>query len=369
MHALPGKSLQSGTMMKMRNGILGILLLHFTLVIAQKDSSSSKFTFNGYADIYYSYDFASPPNHEKENFIYNHKRHNQVNANVLLLSAHYVNTNLRANLGFVAGNYQQYNMGHEPGWARYIYEANIGVRLSQKNNLWLDAGIFPSHLGAESPISADCWTLTRSLSAEGSPYYETGLNLNYTSNKNELTLAFWLLNGWQRIKRPDNISKPSFGMQVTYHPNGKLLLNYSNFMGSDQSDSLDAFRFFHDLYLQYTLNNKFDFLAGFDLGTDRYNKNQYGVWYSPNLVIRYSPNDKMRIAIRGEYYHDRNQIIFRTNSMNGFQVSGISANFDYRINKWLQWRLEGKCYDAKDRIFRNNAFKNYSLTTNLTLRF
>jgi hypothetical protein len=39
----------------------------------------------------------------------------------------------------------------------------------------------PSHIGFESVISADCWTLTRSLLAENSPYYETGMRLEATS--------------------------------------------------------------------------------------------------------------------------------------------------------------------------------------------
>ena len=81
------------------------------------------------------------------------------------------------------GNYAQYNLSAETNWAQFIYNANIGIKLSKKNNLWLDAGLMPSHIGAESAISDDCWSLTRSLSAENSPYYETGIKLNYTSKE------------------------------------------------------------------------------------------------------------------------------------------------------------------------------------------
>ncbi len=61
-----------------------IMLIVFTLqyasIFAQNDSLKN-LTFNAYAELYYSYDFAKPANHEKPDFIYNHKRHNEINAN------------------------------------------------------------------------------------------------------------------------------------------------------------------------------------------------------------------------------------------------------------------------------------------------
>jgi hypothetical protein len=56
----------------------------------------------------------------------------------------------------MAGNYSQYNLSAEPTWAQFIYEANIGLKSSNKTNIWIDAGILPSHIGFESAISADC---------------------------------------------------------------------------------------------------------------------------------------------------------------------------------------------------------------------
>jgi hypothetical protein len=79
------------------------------------------------------------------------------------------------------GNYAQYNLLTEPTWAQFIYEANVGFKISRKQNVWLDAGIMPSHIGFESAVSADCWTLTRSILAENSPYYETGVKISYTN--------------------------------------------------------------------------------------------------------------------------------------------------------------------------------------------
>jgi hypothetical protein len=74
------------------------------------------------------------------------------------------------------------------------------------------------------------------------------------------------------------------------------------------------------------------------------------------------------MALRGEYYNDQNQIIITTNSLNGFNVSGISANIDYKITPKIEWRLEAKRFYAKDKIFFPSQNENYSLTTNLTFR-
>ena len=41
--------------------------------------------------------------------------------------------------------------------------------------MWIDAGIFFSHIGSESWISRDNPTNTRSLAADFTPYYETGI--------------------------------------------------------------------------------------------------------------------------------------------------------------------------------------------------
>ncbi len=337
-------------------------------IFAQNDTIK-KFTFSAYGELYYSYDFSNPPDNEKPNFLYNHKRHNEVNANLLLVQANYAYKKNRANLGLMAGNYSQYNLSAEPAWAQFIYEANFGFKISTKNSIWIDAGIFPSHIGFESAISANCWTLTRSILAENSPYYETGLKLSYTSKNETFFLSALYLNGWQKIRKPGFIQRPSFGAQVTYKPSDKITLNYSNFIGTDQPDSIRSLRHFHNFYLQYEPTGKFGVIAGFDFGMDKVNQGKYGSWYSPVLIVRQSISNKARVAVRCEYYHDSKQIIIRTGTTNGFQTVGFSSNFDYDINEQIRVRAEGKIFHSKEKIFsQNTSNNNYSLTTNLTIR-
>jgi hypothetical protein len=93
----------------------------------------------------------------------------------------------------MTGNYAKYNLAVESKFFRHIYEANIGYKFSEK--ISVDAGILPSHIGCESAIAKDNWNLSRSILAESTPYYETGIKFNYVPNE-KWTFAFFILNGY-----------------------------------------------------------------------------------------------------------------------------------------------------------------------------
>ena len=352
----------------LKKNSIAICFCFFQLALFAQSDSAKAFSFSGYGEVYYSYDFSNPSNHEKSNFIYNHKKHNEINLNLAFAKVAYAKKNIRANLAVMFGTYAHYNLAAEPIWARFIYEANLGVKISKKENIWIDAGILPSHIGFESAVGADCWTLTRSMLAEGSPYFETGAKLSYTNKKETFSGALLVLNGWQRVIKPDYLHRPSFGLQLTYKPQSNFTINYSNFIGTDKPDSLNAWRIFHDIYVVYEPIKQFGITAGLDIGTDKYDAKNYGVWYSPVVILRYNINQKFRLAARGEYYVDKNQIIVTTNTSNGFQTFGASANFDYQINDKLLWRIEGKGYFSKDPIFNFAQKNNFSITTALSVK-
>jgi hypothetical protein len=231
----------------------------------------------------------------------------------------------------------------------------------------------PSHIGFESAIGADCWTLTRSLLAENSPYFETGLKLSSVSKNEKWTTAFLLLNGWQKIKRPDGIKKPSYGVQINFKPNDRILVNYSNFLGSDKADCLGIPRLFHNLYAQMQLTNKLDLLVGFDYGTDfGTNNKKFSSWYSPVLISRLHIKTNHTVALRLEHYADPHETIVITETQSGFQTTGVSLNYDFRLSKYILWRIEPKLFYAQNPIFTKSNKPNYSnlsVTTALAFKF
>lgn len=349
--------------------IMVLLVSSFGQILFAQSDPPSRFTFTAYGELYYGYDFSRPDDHERPFFVYNHKRHNEVNANLLLVRGAYTDSLVRASLGLMAGTYAQYNLSAEPNWAQFIYEATIGVKLSRRRNLWLDAGIMPSHLGYESVIGADNWTLTRSLAAEGSPYYETGIRLIHTSRDERWTTSLLLLNGWQHIQRPDGQQGPSGGMQLTFRPNASLTLNYSNFIGSDKPDSIHSTRIFHDLYVVWTPSDRFGMIAGFDLGTESVHDQATRVWYTPSVILRYALSAAWIAAFRAEYYADPDGVILGPAAGGGMTLLGLSANVDVHLNPHATVRLEGKTYVSRDEVFAASATSNTALTAALIARW
>ena len=328
----------------------------------------------GYLETYYSYDFNQPENNTRPGFFYSYNRHNEVALNLGLIKANYDNGMVRANLALMAGSYANANLAAEAGTLKNIYEANAGIKISKTSNLWVDAGIFASHIGFESAIGKDCWTLTRSIMADNSPYYESGAKLSYTSPTGKWFLSGLILNGWQRIQRVDGNRTLGFGHQLTFKPNAKITLNSSSFIGNDKPQIDKRMRYFHNLFGQFQLNEKWGLIAGFDIGAEQKAKgsDSYNCWYTPVVIAKYAVTNKASITARGEYYADKDGVIITTDTVNGFKTFGYSLNFDYNIYSNVVWRIEARSLNSKDAIFikdgdttKNNTF----VTTALAISF
>lgn len=332
------------------------------------------FSLSGYIESYYSYDCSNPKDHNRVWYNYSHQRHNELNINLAFLKASYQTKNIRANLALAAGTYMNANYAAEPGVLKSLFEANAGIKIAKKKNLWVDAGVMPSHIGFESAVGKDNWTLTRSILAENSPYFETGAKITYITDNDKWTISALVLNGWQRIQRVEGNNTPAFGHQLIYKPNPKITLNSSSFIGSDKPDSAKQMRYFHNLYGIFQITDKFGLTAGFDIGVEQNAKGSkvYNVWYTSVLVAKFSPTNKVNIALRGEYYSDIKSVIIASTHPNGFQTWGYSFNVDYIFLENVVWRIEGRGFTSKDKILTlNNKTSNHNffVTTALAISF
>lgn len=349
---------------------LGISTVNAQEVAKEK----SPLTFSGYIETYYSYDFGNPDNHLRPGFVYSHNKHNELNLNLGFAKVNYAKDIVRGNLALMAGTYAQYNLAAEQDLMKNIFEANVGVKVSSKHNLWIDAGIMPSHIGFESAIGKDCQTLTRSISADNSPYYEAGVKLGYTSKSEKWYLAAMYLNGWQRIQKVDGNQTPAFGTQVTYKPSGKTTLNWSTYVGNEQPDNDRKWRYFNNFYGQFKVSEKTNIVAGFDIGAQQSEKgsSKYDTWYTPVIIAQYKPTTKIQLAARGEYYQDEKGVIITTGTPNGFKTFGYSANFDYLVSDNVMFRIEARSLNSKDEIFlkdNNPTVSNFFITTSMAISF
>jgi hypothetical protein len=353
--------------------ILIIAVALFTALYV-KAQETPKIKVSGYLETYYGYDFNEPVNNSRPSFIYSHNRHNEVNLNLGFIKANYDTGKIRSNLALMAGTYANANLATEPGVLKNIFEANVGVKLSKKENLWIDAGIFSSHIGFESAISKDCWVLTRSISSENTPFYESGAKITYVTPQGEFTASLLYLNGWQRINRQDGNSKPAGGLQLTYKPSGKITLNYSNYVGKEGINAASVVRLYHNFYAIAQLTAQFGLTAGFDYATQQKIKGQLAKneIVSPLLIAQYKFDPKFAIAGRVEYYKDTDGIFITTGTTNGFKTTGYSLNLDYAPINNAVIRLEGKVYDSKDKIFVRDmgmVNANATITASIAVSF
>jgi Putative beta-barrel porin-2, OmpL-like. bbp2 len=336
----------------MKKIVVAAAILINLQAVAQ-DSTGGTLTVSGYTEAYYQYDFNKPADNNRPGFIYSHNRHNEFNLNLGFIKANYSAERVRANLALAAGTYMNANYSAEPGVLKNVLEANAGVKISRKKNLWIDAGIMPSHIGFESAVSKDCWNLTRGILAENSPYFEAGAKITYTSDNGKWLVSGLALNGWQRITRVSGNSLMSWGTQIQYKPSDKVLLNYSTFIGTDKPDSARLSRFFHNIYGIFNVSDKFGVTAGFDIGTEEKfpGSDAKNTWYTPVLILKYAFLKNWAVASRVEHYNDKNGVIIASGTPNGFQTTGYSLNIDHSPFKNVLVRLELRSLNSKDKIF------------------
>ncbi|WP_128548382.1 porin [Larkinella soli] len=352
---------------------------------ADSTAAATGLRLTGYVEAYYAHDFTAPRTvRERPGFLYNHRRNREVNINLAFLKAAWSGNRTRAGLALQVGTYPQYNYASEQELVRNILEANAGVKLSRTRSLWLDAGIFGSHIGFESAVSKDCWTLTRSLLAENSPYYLAGLKLTYESADGRWTLLGSLVNGWQRVRIPEGFRGPALSTQVQFRPTKVLTLNWSSFLGSDRPDSLKQGRFFNNFYAVLQPGGRVGLQLGFDIGRDRKPVVRAGsevrvdgggvyVWFSPVAIVRLRTGEGGYLNGRVEYYDDRHGVIVgRTGTPNGFRTFGYSLGYDHTVLPNALLRVEGKIYDSRDPVFEGRhglSRTSTALTTSLAVSF
>lgn len=330
-------------------------------------------TTYGFVDAYYGFDFDHGNTNVRPGFLYSHNRQNEFTVNNALLGTRYDDGKVRGALGIHAGTYVSANYAAEDQVLKHIYEAYAGFRPFAK--AWLDVGIFGSHIGFESAISKDNWTLTRSLMAENSPYYESGARFTYEVDP-KLTLTALVLNGWQNI-RETNQGK-ALGTQLQWRPSAKLLINSSTFYGNEQpQDSLKRRRYYHDFYVTYAATDRLSLAGVFDVGKQQSaGHHGYDTWHAGSAFVKYKLSDHFSTTLRGEYYNaDRGVII---NSISPaltdarFKAGGTSLNIDYLPTANVAFRVEGRYLRAQEAVFQhdNGDSQNYSnVTTSVALSF
>lgn len=316
--------------------------------------------FGGFIDTYYAFDFNRPANYDRA-FTTQPARHNEFNVNLAYLEATVRGSRTRGRLAIQMGNSVQANYAGEPRHgsvsgsevARLIQEAVVGMPLS--DDVWLDGGIFLSHIGMESFISQDNPMYTRSLVADFSPYYESGVKLTWRVSKT-LSALVTVVNGWQTISET-NAAK-SAGVRIDYARSERTTLTYYNYLGDEAPDSAmhSALRFFNGIGIRTQVSARLGFLGQIDAGIQqRADGLGRSAWYGGMVTGRYEAAPMVAVVGRVERYADPEQVIIATGLPDGVRLNGASIGLDTALRSRVRWRTELRGFVGETAVFPKNA--------------
>jgi hypothetical protein len=330
---------------------------------------AQKAWISGYGDVFYVQDFNQPPSQKRLPFVYAYPDNNRLDFNHLLVQGHYTSDTWFGNLGLQAGRYVDENYAAEPDWLKHVYQANIGVNLNSKWNL--EMGVFASHIGFESAIGKDNWNLSRSLIADNSPYFETGIKTTIRPN-DKWMLSAMVLNGWQNIS--DTNTNKAVGTQVQYQVSPGILLNSSTFLGNEQpKDSSELMRYFHNFYASIKLSDQWSIATMFDIGAqEKTSGGSMSSWNGGALLSKYQLSSKWAIGSRAEYFSDPDGVIVASSQGAGFNVWGFSVNLDHQLRDDLVIRTEAKWLQSDVEEFTTSSGtknNNFSLLASISWGF
>ena len=331
--------------------LLGLLAPHFVFSQINKDSIH----FSGYTEIYFSQDQHNWQDHQRPALFYSHTSTNHVALNTAVLDFKYSSGRLKTQLSLVEGTYANKVTSAEPIGFGALYVGNISYKLCPNEDLWLQAGVIPSHIGLESAIGFSNFSLSRSLAAENSPYYESGMALQYSSINKKFFGSILALNGWQTMTLRAQQSRPDFGTQIQFKPNQKITLNHSTYYGEVAVADSSQTRFFQNFYGNIQLNNKWTIQIQADCGIQETKKNGFNKsWTTGFLGVAYIVNDKLTLVGRGEILKDANNLVISgvTNDLWGY-----SFNLNYLLDEHLLLRAEWRNVTTNKSTF---TFQNYS---------
>lgn len=323
-------------------------IIFLLLIVSVKFSYSQdmddflrNFKFSTYLDAYYAFD--------NDKNIYQDQRlldlispyRDQMRLNIAAVTLKYDAEKVRSTLTLHYGDIPDVNWKpvtkHD-----MLQEANVGF--SPCNNLWIDAGYFITHVGAEG-VPKDNYFSSFSLPAYVEPYIQSGIRVSYDFSE-KFSAALHLINGYNVYE--DNNKNKSIGVQLAYAPIEPFKITYNNIIGNEMPAGVDGkLRVFNNLIVGFAPCKKIDILAGFDLcmqeKSKRTDTTESAYTYGSFVSVKYKFNPKFSTSVRGEFFQDMDGILCGSiGSYNWLKGNGITIGCEYKPIESAYVRLEGR---------------------------
>lgn len=345
---------------------------HYTAVAASPTASASDWHYGAYVDVGYIGNFNFP-----DNQLWRSRstaaHHNQLSPNMGLA---YVRKDAAESsrwgmeLGFQGGRDSE-EFAFLPGERRvdgsdvlrHIHRANASYLAPIGKGLTVTAGLFNSLIGYESLYAKDNVNYTRSWIADNTPYMMFGVNAQYPVS-DDFTITAFVVNSYYHLAHPNDL--PGYGGRWLWKATPRFTLTQTLYGGPDQQDtSLEFWRLYGNHVIEWKSDNLI-VAASFDVGTESI----AGRPGSPrafvmggNMVMRWQLTGSWSVAIRPEFYWDRNG---RWTGAEQF-VKAMTSTVEYRIPyQWMTTvvRVEHRFDDSTG--VGGGFFKNGSLRPGVT---
>lgn len=330
----------------MRHYIIAVAVFIAGCVASLHARDSTVVTAHVLLDAAYSHSFNAPINHERA-FTLQPSRNDQLGIMQGIAGVELRSTYLRGKVAAQTGWFADVLWTGADTSLRWLSEAWLGVRLAE--GVWLDAGVYPSHIGAESMIARDNLVLSRMYVSDATPYAETGVSITWEESAST-TIALHVLNGWQRVI--DNNDGIAIGTRVTHRPSDDVSLTWSTFVGDERPRGQEQqLRWYSNAWMSWNISDVTTLIAIADVGAQERRIRGYDiVWYLGAIAaVRVSP--ALRVAARLEHIHDRNNVLVATAGLQPFVSTSASANADVSLFNHLLLRAEARILQAPYAMF------------------
>lgn len=223
----------------------------------------------------------------------------------------------------------------------------------------VEAGLFPSPIGAEVIPVKDNWNWSRSNLFFGLPFYHTGVTASRALG-GDWTAKLHVYNGWNSVV--DNNGTPSVALSAAY-AKGSTIAQLLYFGGNERATGAaegNPWRHLVDAYVQFPVTDELTVLVHGDAGIER---NELGTsgWVAGAIYGKLALSPTLYIAIRGDAFYEKvaGSAIFwptpwigsGTATLAYQPVPGVSVRFEYRHDQ------------AKSKVFYGGDVEGDGVTT------
>jgi hypothetical protein len=320
-----------------------------------------KVSFGGFIDGYYAYDVGRPPTLDRSffggvPFTTQPARANEFNVNLAYVEANITGNRIHGRLALQAGTSVQANYAAEPtlgvvsgpSLSRLIQEGYAGYQVAP--TFWIDAGIFYSNAGMETWASKDNPTYSRSLVADYSPYYSSGVRGTWQATS-QLAVRLDVVNGWQNISETN--TDKGVGLRLDYLPSTRWLVSYYNFFNTEAGNRV---RVFNGVGAKLSAQQT-TLLGELDYGTLGAGSagGSSATWWGFTAVGKRQVAAMMALVARVERYSDPDQVNIVTGLSAPFVGNSASIGVDVAPQSRVLWRTEVRGFFTDQLIFPNDG--------------